>query len=72
MKSVLIAPRKYVQGRGVLEELGEFLRPLGKKAIVLWDECVKGIVGDTVALVAGESGKKTDRLLSRMSAHLTD
>ena len=30
------------------------------------------IVGDTVALVAGESGKKTDRLLSRMSAHLTD
>lgn len=30
------------------------------------------LVGDTVALVAGESGKKTDRLLSRMSAHLTD
>lgn len=56
MKSVLIAPRKYVQGRGVLGELGEFLKPLGKKALVLWDECVKGIVGDTVTASLAESG----------------
>jgi len=31
MKSVLIAPRKYVQGRGVLTELGDYLKPLGRK-----------------------------------------
>ena len=29
MKSVLIAPRKYVQGRGVLAELGAYLKMLG-------------------------------------------
>lgn len=56
MKSVLIAPRKYVQGRGVLGELGEFLKPLGKKALVLWDECVKGIVGETVAKSLADAG----------------
>ena len=26
MKKVLIAPRKYVQGRGVLGQLGEYLK----------------------------------------------
>ena len=56
MKSVLIAPRKYVQGRGVLAELGEYLRPLGKKALVLWDEYVKGIVGETVAASLNAAG----------------
>ncbi len=56
MKSVLIAPRKYVQGRGVLGELGEYLKPMGKKALVLWDECVKGIVGDTVAASLAAAG----------------
>ncbi len=49
MKSVLIAPRKYVQGRGVLAELGTYLKMLGRKPLVLWDPCVKGIVGATVA-----------------------
>ncbi len=56
MKSVLIAPRKYVQGRGVLAELGDYLKPLGKKALVLWDECVKKIVGDTVAASLAAAG----------------
>ena len=48
MKSVLIAPRKYIQGRGVLKELGTYLKLLGTKPLILWDECVKGIVGETV------------------------
>ncbi len=48
MKSVLIAPRKYVQGRGILKELGSYLKILGRRPLVLWDECVKGIVGATV------------------------
>ncbi len=49
MTSILIAPRRYVQGRGVLGEIGEHLAPLGKRPLVLWDDVVKGIVGDTVA-----------------------
>ena len=48
MKTVLIAPRKYVQGKGVLKELGTYVAVLGKKPMVLWDSCVKKIVGDTV------------------------
>jgi len=48
MKTILIAPRKYVQGRGVLEEAGSYVGILGKKAMVLWDSVVKGVVGDTL------------------------
>jgi glycerol dehydrogenase len=48
MKNVFIAPRKYVQGRGVLCELGAYLAILGKRPLVLWDDCVKGLVGGTV------------------------
>ena len=48
MKRVLIAPRKYIQGRGVLGELGHYLSLLGRRPLVLWDGCVKGIVGTTV------------------------
>ncbi|OHB71115.1 MAG: hypothetical protein A2V70_04090 [Planctomycetes bacterium RBG_13_63_9] len=48
MKTVLVAPRKYVQGRGVLAEIGTYVGMLGKKPLVLWDSCVKDIVGETV------------------------
>jgi len=48
MKKVLIAPQKYVQGRGVLGELGEYLKLLGKKPLVLWDPTVKQLVGSIV------------------------
>jgi len=56
MKFVLIAPRKYIQGRGVLGELGTYLKLLGKKPLVLWDGMVKGIVGDTVAASIAGAG----------------
>ena len=48
MKSVLIAPHKYVQGPNVLAEAGAYLAMLGRKPMVLWDSTVKGIVGETV------------------------
>jgi glycerol dehydrogenase len=48
VKSVLIAPHKYIQGRGILKELGNYLQALGRRPLLLWDECVKGIVGKTV------------------------
>lgn len=46
--NVLIAPRKYVQGRNALADAGKYLKILGKKPLILWDETVKSIVGDTV------------------------
>ena len=48
MKSVFISPRKYIQGRDVLKELGVYVAMLGRKPMVLWDPGVKKIVGDTV------------------------
>ncbi|NQT16941.1 MAG: iron-containing alcohol dehydrogenase, partial [Planctomycetes bacterium] len=56
MKSVLIAPRKYIQGRGVLAELGDYLKMLGAKPLVLWDPAVKGIVGQTVSASIAAAG----------------
>lgn len=56
MKTVLIAPRKYVQGRGVLAEAGSYVAMLGKKPLVLWDSCVKEIVGETVLQSLKEAG----------------
>ncbi len=48
MNKVLIAPRKYVQGRNVLQQAGSLIGLLGKKPMLLWDANVKGIVGETL------------------------
>lgn len=48
MKSVMIAPRKYVQGRGVLGEIGPYVKAISRRPLVLWDAQVRAIVGDTV------------------------
>ncbi len=56
MKAVLIAPRKYVQGRGVLKEIGTYLSLLGKRPLLLWDACVKGLVGDMVLASVRQAG----------------
>ncbi|MBM4088594.1 MAG: glycerol dehydrogenase, partial [Planctomycetes bacterium] len=56
MKKVLIAPRKYVQGRGVLGEIGVYLKLLGARPLILWDPYVKRIVGPTVERSVREAG----------------
>jgi glycerol dehydrogenase len=56
VKFVLIAPRKYIQGRGVLAELGTYLKMLGRRPLVLWDECVRGLVGATVRASLADAG----------------
>lgn len=56
MKKVIIAPRKYVQGPGVISEIGESLKALGQKPLLLWDAQVKAIVGDTVLASIKEAG----------------
>jgi glycerol dehydrogenase len=56
MKMVLIAPRKYVQGRGVMAEIGSYLAMLGKRPILLWDSMVKGLLGETVLKSVREAG----------------
>lgn len=56
MKMVLIAPRKYVQGRGVIAEAGSYLAMLGKKPLLVWDATVKGIIGDALLSSATAAG----------------
>ena len=45
MDKVFIAPRRYVQGSGVLGRSGELISKIGKRVMVLWDAPVRGIVG---------------------------
>jgi len=56
VKTVLIMPRKYVQGRNVLSEIGSYVKILGSKPLVLWDDTVKGLVGETVLGSLAEAG----------------
>jgi glycerol dehydrogenase len=42
----LIAPRKYVQGRGLLSSIGKYVAELGKDALVVADETVWQLVGE--------------------------
>ena len=45
---VLVAPKKYVQGRGVMASLGVYVGELGKDALVICDDQVWSLVGETV------------------------
>ncbi len=56
MKKVFIAPRKYVQGRGVIAEIGTYLKLLGNKPLVLWDDLVKNLVSATVQASCQKAG----------------
>lgn len=40
MEKVLIGPRRYVQGTGVLNNIGKHIAPLGKRVLVAWGPVV--------------------------------
>ncbi|MCL2126753.1 MAG: glycerol dehydrogenase [Treponema sp.] len=48
MKKAILLPRKFVQGRGVISEVGTYAAMLGKKAVVMWGAKTKATVGDAV------------------------
>ena len=47
-KRVFISPKKYIQGAGVLGQLGEEVEKIGKAPLILSDDTVWGITGDAV------------------------
>lgn len=47
-KFVFSSPRKYVQGAGVLAQLGEYVAELGDSVFVVADETVWGLIGKEV------------------------
>lgn len=55
----LIAPQKYVQGRGLLSALGTHLAKLGKDALIIADEGVWGIVHEPIEQSCAAAGVRT-------------
>lgn len=56
MIKAAIFPGRYVQGPGALAEAGKFVAPLGKRALIVWDETVKGIISERLYAGLRESG----------------
>jgi glycerol dehydrogenase len=56
MKKAIVLPRKFIQGRGVINEVGDYAAMLGAKAVVLWGARTKAAVGQAVvaSLAAAE------------------
>lgn len=48
MKYSMIAPQKYIQGKGVLGEIGHYVTLFGSKALVVWGPRTKAAVSDAV------------------------
>ena len=48
MDKIIISPSKYVQGENSLNSIGEYVKPLGQKALVIADDFVTGLVGEQV------------------------
>ncbi|MDN3697503.1 glycerol dehydrogenase [Vibrio cortegadensis] len=48
MNKSIIAPGRYVQEANAMKKLGEYIKPLGKKALVIADDFVTGLVSDSV------------------------
>jgi glycerol dehydrogenase len=57
----IISPSRYVQGRGAIRRLGEFLQPLGAKPLVLADDMVWGFVGHDVEMSLKAASLPLDR-----------
>lgn len=76
MLSALIAPRKYVQGRGALAQAGELIRPLGTRALVVFDRMVWEVAAQQVVASLHEAeltvetlefrGECSDREIARV------
>ncbi|MDR3337734.1 MAG: glycerol dehydrogenase [Treponema sp.] len=48
MKKAILLPRKYIIGRGIINEIGSYAAMLGKKAVVMWGKRTKESSGEAV------------------------
>ena len=48
MDKIIISPSKYVQGANALDNIGQYVKPLGLKALAIADDFVTGLVGEQV------------------------
>ncbi|MBY7144267.1 glycerol dehydrogenase [Virgibacillus sp. NKC19-3] len=45
---IFTSPSKYIQGKGALRNIGEYVKDIGKKPLILSDEIVWGITGEII------------------------
>lgn len=60
--TIFTSPSKYVQGPGVLDDLGTHLPPLGAKPLIVADDTVWGLVGDAVSSGLQAAGVEFERV----------
>ena len=48
MDKIIISPSKYVQGANALDNIGQYVKPLGQKALAIADDFVTGLVSEQV------------------------
>src|SRR5215212_6204819 len=44
----VISPARYVQGKGAIHQLGEYLKPIGSTPLLVADDLVWGLVGHDI------------------------
>jgi glycerol dehydrogenase len=49
-----IAPRRYIQGVGILAEIGKYVGPLGKRVMMVWGPNASAIFGEAVEASCAE------------------
>ncbi len=57
-KFIFSSPRKYVQGAGVLDELGTYLTELGDQALLVADDVVWKLIGERTQQTLQSAGVK--------------
>jgi glycerol dehydrogenase len=55
MKKSIVLPGKYIQGKGVISELGNYVKMLGTKPAVVWGKRTRQAVHDALALSLKEA-----------------
>ena len=69
-KRIFASPRRYVQGSGVIDELGSHLAELGGQAFVIADDIVWGLIGSRVeAALAGKISFQRERFVGEASSN---
>jgi len=53
---LFLAPERYIQQKGIIKRVGEFLIPFGKRPLLLADGLVFSIVGKTILESLKEAG----------------
>jgi glycerol dehydrogenase len=54
------APNRYIQGRGVIDQIGQLLDPLGERLFVFGDRTVLSIVGERISRAVKVAGKTAE------------